>query len=177
MKKKGAVLFFLIIGILGISCAQPSLSSYRSLEEVRSLGVPAARETEMVYYSEMIYFINNSFPNLQYFEVVDSAYYLSKLADLKQFLALDDLDQYEYQPEWFDCDDFASVLDGRASENYIPLGMVTFMDWRGGGQNHRLNLFITIEEGELIAYFIEPREDRVWKPLPWEWKKISVVLF
>lgn len=69
--------------------------------------------------------------------------------DVKNFLALDELDKIEFSAEIMDCDDFAAELFGKFA------GLV----W---SNKHALNWFI--DETETL-WFIEPQNDRLAKAL------------
>jgi hypothetical protein len=137
---------------------------------------PEAVKTVEVSEDELFWFLRDSFHGMVYCDSPDDTYYLPSLSDFERFLAADDLNQYRYRPEWFDCDDFAWALKGRAAENGVSLGVVTLSQWQEN-ETHRLNLFIAEEDGELKAYLVEPQKDKVWPVTDAYRERISFILF
>jgi hypothetical protein len=167
-----AILLFMIAGGAG-GYAIGELTSHPSAHASYS---PAAVSTVEITGDELFSFLRQSVHGMVYCDSPDTVYRVPSLSAFKQFLEVDDLNLYHYQKERFDCDDFAWVLKGRAAENSVPLGVVTLNQWKEN-ENHRLNLFVTKEDGKLMVYLVEPQSDKVW-PLNEEWQsKISFILF
>jgi hypothetical protein len=166
------ILVILGIGV-GIGVGMNEFLSYPTPQDSYS---PEAAETVEVSEEELFWFLRDSFHGMVYCDSPDDIYYLPSLSDFERFLAADDLNQYRYRPEWFDCDDFAWILKGRAAEKGIPLGVVTLNQWQEG-ESHRLNLFIAKEETGLKAYLVEPQKDKVWPVTDSYRERISFILF
>ena len=92
--------------------------------------------------------------------LLDNIFFIPRLEDFKEFLSADNTNFFQFQEEWFDCEDFCFILKGRAAENGIFLGMIDVKN-KGSGLKHRLNLLITKDEGELEAFFVMPQTDEI----------------
>ncbi len=140
---------------------------------------PPPPEAAKVSAEELDQFLWETFPWSDYNHLPDSVYFLSGIADLEKFLATDNLNQYQYHEEWFDCDEFSVVLKGRAAEKGITLGIIGILDLNEAGEyeGHQFNLFITKEEGELRAYLVEPQSDEVWLVKEEERVMASFIIF
>ena len=85
--------------------------------------------------------------------------FFDNLTELKQFLEEDDTDKYFYVPLYFDCDDFAIMLQVRAlKKGYIM--NIALVDTNGDGRaDHVMNLAILNTKQYVL---IEPQTDRIW---------------
>lgn len=159
----------IIFGILIFSSGSLIGWGINEIIDNRLIEVPLPSEVEIVSGYNMSLFLWENFPEVKSISGNDRNYSLPSLSFLEDFLEEDDLDKYGYIEEYFDCDDFGWALKGRAAEKGIPLAVVaTCASQKPAGDNglekgaHMLNLFITMEEGELKAYVVEPQTDEIW---------------
>ena len=80
----------------------------------------------------------------------DSDYKLTSVDEIKRFLAWDMLDTKKYEPQYFDCDDFAACLWGRMK------------DWAHG---YAIGLIITIKPNHAKNVFVDHYR-KVWEIEP-----------
>ncbi|OGZ18595.1 MAG: hypothetical protein A2175_01195 [Candidatus Nealsonbacteria bacterium RBG_13_42_11] len=120
-------------------------------------------------------FLNNSFNGTVLVSLPDATYYLTNLSEFRNFLEEDDLNKYQYRTDRFDCDDFAWDLKVRAAEKGISLGVVSKGDWQNG-EDHRLNLLITKEDGIFKIYLIDAASDKIW-PLDFNYAREIIFIF
>lgn len=171
------LLVLVAVVILGIGIAAGAgLNEFVFHPPAQGSYSPEAVETVEVSEDELFWFLRDNFHGMVYSGTPDDTYHFPSLSDFERFLAADDLDQYCYRSEWFDCDDFAWILKGRAAEKGIALGVVTLNQWKEG-ESHRLNLFIVKEQTELKAYLVEPQNDKVWSVNNIYRERISFILF
>lgn len=117
--------------------------------------------------------LTKNLPGIENVVVSDGFLGAYALEDLKGFLKKDNIDEYKYVKEGFDCDDFAKVLLGREKEWYrfntqevgSTFGIV-FGDIRGSETDtqqraHAVNVFID-QDGQM--WLVEPQNDSIFKP-------------
>ena len=62
-----------------------------------------------------------------------------------------------YTPEYFDCDDFATVFQGRCADYYAVNGCGKVVDFSG---RHSYNILLVVEEGQVLrAHLYEPQNE------------------
>lgn len=88
----------------------------------------------------------------------DNEYALPELWAIQSFLADDDTDQFDWVPEYYDCDDFAHRLMGNFSNPYYaPLAIGIALS----GQPH-WHWFCLVVCRDRQVYVIEPQNDNVF---------------
>jgi hypothetical protein len=99
----------------------------------------------------------------------DEKYISYPVEDLIKFLEYDDTDKLSYISETFDCDDFASVLDGREAEWHARVASGEFHAGtsfgiialtRGTDKLHAMNIFI---DDKHTLWLVEPQTDSVYQ--------------
>jgi hypothetical protein len=100
----------------------------------------------------------------------DNKYVSYPVEDLIKFLEHDDTDKLEYISETFDCEDFATLLDGKEAEWHARVASDEFHAgtafgilsiYRGEGINlHALNIFI---DDKQTVWLVEPQTDSVYR--------------
>jgi len=86
--------------------------------------------------------------------IADKTYILPKKEQIEAFLKQDKTNLYKYQPETFDCDDFAMILLGKLRENF-PNFAIGF----AASEDHAFNFFIDCHKK---VWIIEPQNDRIF---------------
>jgi len=129
--------------------------------------VALSYETTRVSFQNISQALNDNFSRATIICNHDKNYNLPNLSFFKIFLAEDDLDKSSFIEERFDCDDFAWALKGRSAEKGIPLAFAATSNPEIIDidepiiEPHAFNLFITIKEGELEFYVVEPQSDTI----------------
>jgi len=122
----------------------------------------------VISMGELYNLLRKRFPKGELY-LSDHLYLLCSKADISKFLQQDATNKYKYQPEKFDCDDFAYRLMGQFSVpdwSYLAFGLV----WT---DRHALNCFVT---EDLEFYFIEPQNDVIRKELKsWQGSTIRFI--
>ena len=115
---------------------------------------------------ELYLALKQFYPNA-FIDVLDYKYQLVGLETLKKFLAADDTNHYQWQEDYYDCDDFSFRLKGQWIQSGFascPLGIIKGERICGDEKTkHWRNLFVAKENGKLVLYEIEPTNDSVTK--------------
>lgn len=122
-------------------------------------------------FSDLQMIVRAEFPDAQIY-LSDSYYKTTTLDELRRFLEWDKTDERTYTSEWFDCDDFSTVLTGDVNIpgwEWLPFGMLWTETGTGG---HAVNVFID-DKSEI--YIVEPQNDQIFK-CPGDWKPYLVII-
>ncbi|MCP2520424.1 hypothetical protein NLD30_08260 [SCandidatus Aminicenantes bacterium Aminicenantia_JdfR_composite] len=130
---------------------------------------------------EIISGLNKLFEPLNYtwyYSVTDKTFRCYDIGNVRYFLntQVNDLNSTLYIDEYFDCDDFAQVLEGRINLYYKGIAFGTFyyksadptQDW-----SHAVNIFCQKKGRKIEFYLIDPITKQIFK---YDKKKISPVL-
>jgi len=102
------------------------------------------------------------FPKLEVPWCRDSDYGLPTIQQVKDFLEENDVNQYHFKEETFDCDDFALQLHAEVKRQYHWAFGECFGDKiKGVEKLHNLNFFIAADDRQ--GYLVEPQTDEIWK--------------
>lgn len=126
--------------------------------------VPKPDVIESINYSELYTLIRSEFGESTAILLPDNHYNLATMESFKKFLEHDNTNKYKYTGDpGFDCDDYASILQGRASIPgwaTVPIGTI----WCSKPA-HALNLFV--DENRKI-WLVECQTDKVFET-PDDW--------
>ena len=114
--------------------------------------------------------LRNSLGEIRDLRLADSEYTATTKEQLMTFLKADLTNLRQYQPEIFDCDDFAAVLYGNvksiAGNLAFGFAWVNWQDEKGRTIAHAVNVAYLVNENKV--YFIEPQNDSIFeKPQDW----------
>lgn len=89
----------------------------------------------------------------------DKTYIGVDISILTEFLQSNDVSEFEYIPESFDCDDFSFALQGDVTkwDSELAFGIVWITK---GNEGHALNWCISTEG---VLYFVEPQDNGMYK--------------
>lgn len=124
-----------------------------------------------ISYTSLANLLNATFPSAGKY-LSDSKYKTTTIQELKRFLDWDKTSEKTYISEWFDCDDFSSVLNGTINIPewyYLPFGIM-WTDTPQGG--HAVNIFI---DNMSEIWIVEPQNDSCFK-LPSDWNPYLIII-
>jgi|GEM_PF-3355423 hypothetical protein len=113
-----------------------------------------------------------------YYSITDETFRCYDIGNVRYFLntKVDDLDSTLYINEYFDCDDFAQVLEGRVNFYYKGIAFGTFY-YKSADKTqkwtHAVNIFCEKKKRKIEFYLIDPITKQIFK---YDKKKISPVL-
>ena len=120
----------------------------------------------LISYIEVRSIIRNVFPEANIY-ISDMTSLLCSPNDIALFLAQDSTNKYDYEPDVYDCDDFAYRLMGQFSIPYwshLAFGIIWTSD-------HALNCFI--DEDKKLR-FVEPQTDEIFDEVDGEIRFIII---
>jgi hypothetical protein len=102
----------------------------------------------------------------------DNSYKTTKKSEFERFIAEDITDQWQYVPEFFDCDDFSFSIMGQLSNP--DWGALTFgILWTNTPNGaHAVNCFI---DKDREVWILEPQNDQLYR-LPGNWNPYLVIM-
>jgi hypothetical protein len=103
-----------------------------------------------------------------YYSITDETFRSYDISNVKYFLdsKLDDLNSAMYIDEFFDCDDFVQVLEGRINFYYKGIAFGTFFYKSADSSEewvHAVNIFCQKERGKIEFYLIDPITKQIFK--------------
>jgi len=110
--------------------------------------------TRVISAQGLLFLLRKRFPDEGKLYLSDHNYTMCNKADIELFLKQDATNQWQYQPEIFDCDDFSYRLMGQFSVpdwSDLTFGIV----WT---EAHALNCIVTEDDK---FYFVEPQSDEI----------------
>jgi hypothetical protein len=141
---------------------------YRTLNKVRAaMCVPLQNNDERIESYEVRELIQScgAWATNSQFHRGDASYVLVNLARLKEYLDYNDVSEYKYISNDFDCNNFAAALMGDVTkwDSRLAFGIVwvkKLCDVDGKNAYHALNFCIAEDKN---VWFIEPQTDAVFE--------------
>lgn len=93
--------------------------------------------------------------------MTDRSYKLVDIEHLRRYLRDNPVSERKYVPEKYDCDDFSYVLQGDITRWDSDLAVGIVHGKKVGSYYHAWNICVSTERE---VWFIEPQNDKVWKP-------------